>query len=38
MSVEKKLPPPIQPGAPQVRAASLMFGLRAFACPISHHS
>ncbi len=38
MSWEKKLPPPIQPGAPQDSAASLMPGLRALACSISHHS
>ena len=38
MSWEKKLPPPIQPGAPHDSAYSLMFGLSAFACSISHHS
>src|SRR2546421_5009528 len=32
------LAPPTQPGAPQDSAASLMPGLRAFACAISHHS
>ena len=38
MSVDQKLPPPIQPGAPQDRPYSLMFGLRALACSASHHS
>jgi hypothetical protein len=38
MSVEKKVPLPIHPGAPQDSAASRMFGLRALACSISHHS
>ncbi len=38
MSVDQKLPPPIQPGAPQASPYSLMFGLRALACSISHHS
>lgn len=38
MSVDQKLPPPIQPGAPQASPYSLMSGLRALACSISHHS
>lgn len=38
MSVDQKFPLPIQPGAPQASPYSLMFGLRALACSISHHS
>ena len=36
MSVDQKFPPPIQPGAPQASPYSLMAGLRALACSISH--
>jgi hypothetical protein len=37
-SLVKNVPLPIQPGAPHVRPTRVMFGLRALACSISHHS